>query len=82
MCRKEKFGNEAQDHVVDGTEFERDVRMEPGERREWRFSLDVGEVSVPSLETEKSSVTWLVKGIVDRNMRRDLRVEREVGVGF
>ncbi len=82
LVRKEKFGNEAQDHVVDGTEFERDVRMESGERREWRFSLDVGDVSVPSLETEKSSVTWLVKGIVDRNMRRDLRVEREIGVGF
>ena len=82
LVRKEKFGNEAQDHVVDRTDLEREVTLESGERREWRFSLDVGEVSVPSLETEKSSVTWLVKGILDRNLRRDLRVEREIEVGF
>ena len=82
LVRKEKFGNEAQDHIVDRTDLEREVKLGSGERREWRFSLDVGEVSVPSLETEKSSVTWLVKGILDRNMRRDLRVEREIGVGF
>ena len=82
LVRKEKFGNEAQDHVVDRTDLEREVMLESGEAREWSFSLDVGQVSIPSLETEKSSVTWLVKGILDRNLRRDLRVEREITVGF
>ncbi|MXY22319.1 MAG: hypothetical protein F4Y49_13420 [Dehalococcoidia bacterium] len=82
LVRKEKFGNEAQDHVVDRADLERDETLESGEAREWSFSLDVGQVSIPSLETEKSSVTWLVKGILDRNLRRDLRVEREITVGF
>ena len=82
LVRAEKFGNEAQDHVVDKATFDRDATLRSGQTREWRFSLDVGQVSVPSLETEKSSVTWRVKGILDRRMRRDLRVEREIVVGF
>ena len=82
LVRVEKFGNEGQDHVVDKTVFERDATLRSGDGHEWRFDLDVGSVKVPSLEAEKSSVTWLVKGILDRRMRRDLRVEREIEVGF
>ena len=82
LVRSEKFGNEAQDHVVDKAVFDQDAMLQSGQTHEWRFSLDIGEVDVPSLETEKSSVTWLVKGILDRRMRRDLRVEREIAVDF
>ena len=82
LVRVEKFGNESQDHVIDKATFERGGALESGERREWRFTLDVGHVGAPSLETEHSSVKWLVKGTVDRRMRRDLRVEREIGVDF
>ncbi|MXX52508.1 MAG: hypothetical protein F4Z35_00680 [Dehalococcoidia bacterium] len=67
---------------MDRADLERDETLESGEAREWSFSLDIGQVSIPSMETEKSSVTWLVKGILDRNLRRDLRVEREITVGF
>ena len=82
LVRIEKFGNEGQDHVVDKAVFERDVTLPSGDSHEWRFDLDIGQVKVPSLEAEKSSVTWLVKGILDRRMRRDLRVEQEIRVGF
>lgn len=82
LVRSEKFGNEAQDHVVDKADFDHDSKLQSGQTREWRFSLDVGEVDLPSLETENSSVNWLVKGILDRRMRRDLRVEREISVAF
>ena len=82
LVRVEKFGNESQDHVVDKIAFERDAPLLSGETHEWRFTLDIGRVGAPSLETEKSSVTWLVKGILDRNLRRDLRVEREISVDF
>ena len=82
LVRVEKFGNESQDHVVDSAIFGRDEPLRSGESHEWRFSLDVGQVGVPSLETEHVSVKWLVKGILDRNLRRDLRVEREIGVEF
>ena len=53
-----------------------------GETREWRFLMNVGNVTAPSLKTEKSSVRWLVKGVLSRRMRPDLRVEREIGVDF
>ena len=82
MVRVEKFGNEAQDHSIDKVSLGRDATLQSGQTREWRFQLDVGHVGVPSLKTDKSSVTWLVKGILDRRMRRDLRVEQEISVDF
>ena len=82
LVRVEKFGNESQDHRVDVVTPERDETLKFGQTREWPFQLDVGHVAVPSLETEKSSVRWLVKGTLDRRMRRDLRVEQEISVDF
>ena len=80
LVRAEKFGNEGKNKTVDEVTFERDVSLRPGHMREWRFKLDVGQVDVPSLETEKSSVRWLVKAWLTRNMRRDLRIEQEITV--
>ena len=82
LVRVEKFGNESQDHRVDVVILERDETLASGQAREWDFQLDVGHVGVPSLKTEKSSVSWLVKGVLDRRMRRDLRVEQEISVDF
>ena len=82
LVRVEKFGNESQDHSVDVVTLERDPTLQSGQTREWPFQLDIGHVDVPSLKTEKSSVRWLVKGILDRRMRRDLRVEQEINVDF
>ena len=82
LVRVEKLGNESQDHTVDVVTLEQDETLRSGETREWDFRLDVGHVTVPSLETEKSSVRWLVKGILDRRMRRDLRVEQDISVVF
>ena len=80
LVRAEKFGNEGKNKTVDEVTFERDVSLRPGHMREWRFKLDVGQVDVPSLKTEKSSVRWLVKAWLTRNMRRDLRIEQEITV--
>ena len=67
---------------MDVVTLERDPTLQSGQTREWPFQLDIGQVGVPSLTTEKSSVRWLVKGILDRRMRRDLRVEQEINVDF
>ena len=80
LVRSEKFGNVEKNRTVDEVTFERDVSLRPGHLREWQFKLDVGEVDVPSLKTEKSSVRWLVKAWLTRNMRRDLRIEQEIRV--
>ncbi len=82
VVRVEKFGNDAQDHIVDQVILERDVLLSADTTQEWRFQLNVGHVSVPSLKTEKSSVRWLVKGVLARAMRTDLRVEQEIAVDF
>ena len=80
LVRSEKFGNEQKNQTVDEVTFERDASLRSGQLREWRFKLDVGQVGVPSLKTEKSSVRWLLKGWLTRNMRRDLRIEQEIRV--
>ena len=82
LVRVEKFGNEAQDHIVSNTVLEQGPTLKSGQTREWRFQLDVGQVNVPSLRAENASVRWLVKGIFNLRMRRDLRVEREIHVDF
>ena len=80
--RVEKFGNAGGDHAVDSVTLERDVSLQSGRTREWRFRLDVGRVGVPSLKTEKSSVRWLVKGVLSRSLRSDPRVEQDITVDF
>ena len=80
LVRSEKFGNVEKNRTVDEVTFERDVSLRPGQFREWRFKLDMGQVDVPSLKTEKSSVRWLVRAWLTRSMRRDLRIEQEIRV--
>ena len=82
LVREEKFGNTARNDTVDSATLERDLSLQSDGTREWRFSLDFGQVSVPSLKTEKSSVRWLVRGVLDRSMRTDPKVEQEIDVGF
>ena len=82
LVRVEKFGNEAHDHTVDQVTVTQDVSLKSGRTLQDRFQLDVGQVDVPSLKTEKSSVRWLVKGILSRRMQPDLRVEQEISVDF
>ena len=82
MVRIEKFGNVRKDHIVDSVVLEPEGSLPAGEIREWSFRLNVGNVGAPTLKTDKSSVRWLVKGVLSRRMRRDLRVEREIDADF
>ena len=82
LVRSENFGNTAKDEIVDQVTLERDPSLASGNTREWSFSLDVGQVSMPSLKTEKSSVRWLVRAVLDRSLRTDPKVEQDIDVGF
>ena len=82
LVREEKFGNTANNQVVDQVTFERDLSLQSGETRDWSFSLEVGRVAMPSLKTEKSSVRWLVRGVLDRSLRTDPKVEQDIAVAF
>ena len=80
LARIEKFGDEENEITVDQVMVTEDVSL-PAERTlEANFDLEVGEVGVPSLKTEKSEVRWVVKGILSRSLQPDLRVETEIPV--
>jgi Arrestin (or S-antigen), C-terminal domain len=60
--------------------LESDVRLSLGAPREWPFQLQLPAVVVPCLRTEHSRVTWLLKGIGSRRMRRDCRITQPIDV--
>ena len=84
LVRAEKFGNEEKEHPIDSVILSQAATLTPSadshEELEWGFRLNLGHVELPSLKTEKSSVRWLVKGVLSRAMRTDLRVEQELAV--
>ena len=80
LFRVEVFGYEGEDYHEDSVILESDVALRRGETREWRFQLKIGQVHAPSLRTELSSVTWLVRGVLAKRMRLDTRIEQEIRV--
>jgi hypothetical protein len=60
--------------------LESDVSLSLGAPREWPFELRLPPVVVPCLVTKHSRVTWLLKGVGSRRMRRDYRVTQPLDV--
>jgi hypothetical protein len=60
--------------------LESGVRLSLGAPREWPFQLQLPAVVVPCLQTEHSRVTWLLKGIGSRRLRRDYWVTHPIDV--
>ena len=56
------------------------VRLSLGAPHEWPFQLQLPAVVVPCLRTEHSRVTWLLKGIGSRRLRRDYRITQPIDV--
>ena len=83
LIRVEAFGpyGRAKDYREDLVKVDGSLALRRGESREWRFQLKTGEVEAPSLRTDNSVVTWLVKCVLARRMRFDSRIEQEVWVG-
>jgi SpoOM protein len=57
-----------------------EVGLSLGAPHEWPFQLQLPAVVVPCLKTKHSSVTWLLKGIGSRRMRRDYLVAQPIDV--
>jgi hypothetical protein len=69
------------EHVKEGEAIlESAVRLSLGAQREWPFQLQLPAVVVPSLQTEHSRVTWLLKGIGSRRLHRDYQVTQPIDV--
>lgn len=56
------------------------ISLSPGGPREWPFRLVLPEVLVPSLRTDQTRVTWLVRGVGSRRLRPDFRITEPVDV--
>lgn len=80
LIRVEAFGDAKQDIRVDRASLQSNVSLSVGEKRDWRFLMNVGDVQAPSMKTRNSSVKWLVAGILARRMRFDSRVVLEISV--
>ena len=63
-----------------GVIVESDASLSLGAPREWPFQFQLPAVVVPCLATEHSRVTWLLKGIGSRRLRRDYRVTQPLDV--
>jgi hypothetical protein len=60
--------------------LESDLSLSLGAPHEWPFQLQLPAVVVPCLHTEHSRVTWLLKGIGSRRLRRDYWVVHPIDV--
>jgi Arrestin (or S-antigen), C-terminal domain len=56
------------------------VSLSMGTPHEWPFQLRLPAAPVPSLRTQESSVTWLLKGVGSRRLRRDYQVTQPIDV--
>lgn len=81
LIRVEAFGQAGKDYREDLVKVDGGLALRRGETRDWRFQLKTGEVHAPSLRTDNSVVTWLVKCVLARRMRFDARIEQEIWVG-
>jgi hypothetical protein len=69
------------EHVKEGEAIlEGGVGLSMGAPREWPFQLQLPAAPVPSLRTQQSSVTWLLKGVGSRRLRRDYQVTQPIDV--
>jgi hypothetical protein len=64
----------------DAANLDGEVELSPGESREWPFELELPEVVVPSLRTDQSRVTWLLRGIGSRRLRGDYSISLPIDV--
>ena len=82
LIRREKFGDLKGYISVDKFNFRGDLTLSSEQRAQVPFQLNVGQVEVPSLKLEHSSVVWLVKSTLDVWMCADPSVSQEINVWF
>ena len=67
---------------VDKVHFGFALELPQGQRVQVPFQLHVGQVEVPSLKIEHSSVRWFVEARLNVRMRIDPSVSQEISVWF
>jgi hypothetical protein len=70
----------AVDVVEDETTVAEAVSLSAGLPQQWPFRLELPEIVVPSLRTDQSRVTWLLKGVASRRLRSDYSIALPIDV--
>ena len=76
----EKAGDRETKTAMDEISLYSGASLKAGETYQWPFRVQVPEIMLPAVTTQKSTATWSIRGIIDRRMRRDMVVERQVQV--
>lgn len=60
--------------------LQRRALLRAGGVYQWPFRLHTPDRLLPSITLDETSVTWRVKGVLDRSLRADLEVQRHIQV--
>jgi hypothetical protein len=77
---KESAGSKSTKVIADSVKLEEQVHLAGGYYRKWRFELKIPDSPPPTTSTNKSSVIWTVKGIIDKSWKRDFSVNYPIQV--
>lgn len=77
---KEQAGTMSAKKTVEKIVLEEKTSLMSGGYREWPFELKIPDSPPISVKTEKSSVVWQVKGILDKRLSRDMKVSAQIQV--
>lgn len=54
------------------------IRFEPGRSHEFPFNITIPEAGSPTRQTESTTVTYKLEGIISRRLRKDYKVNTEI----
>ena len=77
---KESAGSKSSKTTADLVMLEEQTSLASGSFRKWPFELKLPDAPLPNISTNKSSVVWLVKGIMDKRGKRDLSVTNPIQI--
>ena len=80
IVRQEEAGVRGSSTVADQVVLEKDARYGAGRGGQWGFNLRVPEGRWPTTDISNTQVSWRVRAILSRSLRRDYAVEQEITV--
>lgn len=80
VARTETFGYKINFIEIDESVFTQHTVLQARQTYEWPVQFDIGEVKVPSTQTDNSKIKYTVTGELARKMRLDPSVSQEVNI--
>ena len=78
LVQVEEAGTRKGDEVISTTQLPGAASFNPNESPTFEFSLDIPASAPPTITCKHSSLRWKVRAVLDRKMKSDFNVEREL----